>query len=124
MGIVLILTGNTAIQTFGGTGAVSTTASTTAYAITTSASVRILATSTKRSAFSVNPVNCASGGVVYLNLENPDAAATAAVGYPVLSSTTATFIDDADLPVNTNSVQAITVAGNCTVNVTEWTTNF
>jgi len=122
--LILVIGGGTMGAKLGGTSAVSTTASTTAYTVTTGTSVRVLATSTKRTAFSVQPINCATGAVSYLNLENPDAAATAAVGFPVIASTSVSFIDNADLPVNTNSVQAITTVGTCTLSVTEWTTNF
>ena len=123
IGITLLLSGNTAMQTLGGGDAIATTASTTAYVITTSASQRIVATSSKRVALKIDSLLCPPSVVTYLNLETPDGAATAAAGTAVIASSSALFSDRGELPVSTNSIQAITVGGDCTVNVTEWFSN-
>ena len=105
-------------ESVGGVSTPSTVASTTAFTLTTT-SQRILATSTRRTAFTVQPTNCTAANITYVAALK-DAAATATNGLAVHSTTTERFIDDFSLPVSESSVQAITNTGTCTVIVTEW----
>jgi len=114
---------NKNITILGGAGTVTTTASSTAYTITTTA-VRVLATSTKRSAVTITPINCTASSVISLNLKEPDQAPTAFTGFGILSSTTQSFGDRNDPPTPQNSVRAINSSGTCTVLVTEFIQNF
>ncbi len=107
------------VENTGSASTPATTASTTVFTLTTS-SQRILATSTKRTAYTVQPTFCTiTSSLTYVRASS-DAPATSATGVGVYASTTERFIDDSDLPVSENSIQAITNAGTCTVIVTEW----
>jgi hypothetical protein len=97
------------------------TASSTWYTVTTGASVRVLATSTRRVAATVDTLNCAATASLFLR--TGDAASVANTGKIVFGTTTAAFgTYTSDMPVVTGSVQAITSNGTCTVLVTEWRT--
>lgn len=106
----------------GGTSVVTTTASSSAVILTTT-SQRLVATSSKRFALSIQPIYCTAGGTVFLELENPGSAAIAPNGLAVLASTTE-IITDNDLQAPTNAVQGIVNAGTCTVIVNEWFSSF
>lgn len=107
----------------GGVTAITATASTTTFTLTTS-SQRLMSTSTRRIAATIQPTNC-TAGAVYLNLASPDAIATANNGMVVLASTTQSFDDyNSNLIVPSGSVQGINSQGTCTVLVTEFRTNF
>jgi hypothetical protein len=101
-------------------------ASSTVYTVTTSASVRVLATSTRRIAATVDVYGCGAtaGAVGVLFLRTGDAASVANTGKAVFATSTAAFgTYTSDMPVLTGSVQAITANGTCTVLVTEWRTS-
>ena len=98
-------------------------ASSTAYTLTWGGTAtRLVATSTSpgaRLALSVQPVNCGTGGVVYL--QHNDVAAATTTGFAVFATTTSTYADV--VPVVSGSVRAMSAVANCTVLVTEWRTS-
>lgn len=97
-------------------------ASSSSFALTTSSSKQLLATSSKRVAATVQTINCATGGVLYLNANN-DAAAAAGSGIYIAASSTLSFATYPEAnPVPTGALQGITGVGNCSVLVTEWRT--
>ena len=115
----------------GGPSTVSLVASTTIYAFDNTTNQQIVGTSSKRVAFSVQPLWCgfsATGGAVLVNLR-PDQVATSAPTFiasiAVLASTTQTFSDRSELPNVQGSVRAGLTSGTCgQVVVTEWRTSF
>jgi len=100
----------------------SVTASTTAYSLTWGATAtRIVATSTPdgtRVALELQPVNCGTGGVVYLAYG--DKVAATSTGSAVFASTTMVYGDQA--PIVAGSVRAMSAVASCTLLVTEYRT--
>jgi hypothetical protein len=102
---------------------VTVTASSTTYTLTT-ASQLLVATSSKRTALSVQPIGCTQNGdgVTYLNFDKGKAAVSGK-GFAVFASTTQEFFDGG-LPPGTYGTSGIVATGTCSVLVTEWRTNF
>jgi hypothetical protein len=120
--LLVLVTGNTAMQTLGSSSSVSTTASTTAYSLSYASSQRIVATSSKRTSVVINSENCASTRGVFLNLESPDAAAATSSGPVIYASSTHPLVLGGEeyLPSTVgNSIQAFSAGGACTLIVTE-----
>jgi hypothetical protein len=110
----------------GGPGVVTWTASSTQYTMAALASQRLVATSSKRTGLTIQPVNCpTSGSALYLELTNGDTAAvsTTTADYVVFASSTAQF-DDSTIPAPTNAVRGVVSSGTCVVIVTEYRTNY
>jgi len=107
----------------GGQETVSSTASSTVFAVTSSASVQLLATSSKRVATEIQPLQCDTDIALYI--KEKDVKPTAYTGYAIIASTTQAFGDNAELPTTGYSLRGITAGGNCDkVLVTEWRSNF
>lgn len=98
-------------------------ASSTAYTLTFGATAtRIVATTTgpgTRTALTVQPVNCGTGGVVYL--QHNDVVAATSTGIAVFATTTATYADG--FPVVSGSIRAMSAVATCTLLVTEFRTS-
>lgn len=94
-------------------------ASSTQLTLTTSSQL-IVASSSKREAFTVQPIYCNAGSDVYMKHSVPATVANASlIAY---ASSTRDF-DDKTSPRNQSAaVHGITNAGTCTVIVTEWRT--
>lgn len=121
LGVLLVSSQLAKAPAFGSTTNIPKTASTTVFTLTTT-SQRLLATSTKRSDFTIDNINCSLAGTVFLKF-NKDVVATANTGPAVFASSTKEFGENF-LPDYENSVQGIVNVGTCTVIVTEWRTNF
>lgn len=104
-----------------GSDKITQVASTTVISLTTT-SKQLLATSSKRTGFSIQPLNCTAAGVVFV-AQLKDVAATVTNGYGVLASTTESFNDSWN-PASNEAVQGITSVGTCSVSVTEWRNAF
>lgn len=108
-------------RSVGGPSVVTSTASSTKVTVSTTA-IRVLATSSKRTALTLQTVNCPTGSTVFFNFGGKDATSTIYGNYAVNASTTAEF-DDNNLPVDEYSVRAI-ANQSCDVLITEWRSNF
>lgn len=119
---VFVVLGGAQVADAGG-NAIKTTASSTAYTISQT-SVRLVATSSPRSALLVQSTNCTQGGTLYMNIEGKDAAAVVNDGVAVLASTTLAMGDKISPPTPQDSVRAIVNSGSCVVLVTEFIDQF
>lgn len=129
LGVYIWLSGHTSAPKLRGTMSVSTTASTSIFAVDIYSTQRILATSSKRTAVTVQPMNCTTPlSYTILNLSGGDKVATTSTGnagYAIIASTTAAFDDSGfGSPVPQGSIRAATNSGTCTLYVTEWFTSF
>lgn len=100
--------------------------SSTAFVVTTSTSLRLLATSTKRVAYTIEPLACPTNGGIFLNADS-DKAATTSAGIFAFASTTLNFGTYPNaLPSIIGAVQGVAgAAGTCqNVLVTEWRTQY
>jgi hypothetical protein len=104
-----------------GSTQVTQVASTTVISVTTT-SKQLLATSSKRTGFSIQNTNCSAAGVLFVAALK-DAPATVTNGYAVMSSTTDSFNDSWN-PASNDAVQGIVNVGTCSVVVTEWRNAF
>lgn len=97
-------------------------ASSTAITVTTT-SKQLLATTTTphRLAATIQPINCTSGGPVFMTLNN-DTPAVANAGLAAFASTTLHLDSYPNTPITQSAVEGITGLGTCTVLVTEWRT--
>ena len=122
LAVIYAVTSQTTI--LGGPGVVSWTASSTQYALGQT-SLRLVATSSRRVALSIQPTACpTTGSGVFLELTGPDTAAvTTTADFVIFASTSAMFTDN-DVQPAINSIQGIVNSGTCTVVVTEWRTAF
>lgn len=97
-------------------------ASSTAYTLVFgNTPTRIVATTTgagTRVGLSVQPTNCATGGVVFMQFN--DQLAATSTGLAAYASTTETFSDS--IPMVSGSIRAMAGYGSCTLLVTEWRT--
>ncbi len=121
LGVVFNVVSHIPHVNVGGPTVVTSTASSTKVTIGTTA-IRVLATSSKRTALTIQPVNCPTGSTLFFNFGGKDATSTIYGNFAVNASTTQEFSDQ-NLPVDPYSVRAI-ANQSCDAIITEWRSNF